>query len=222
MRLILMTLILSSSVQGAAPLFQQAAAPGAWVRFQGTLTINTIEQPVNYLVRAGESVEKNGQKLMRLELIAHTENDGVERESVTFQLLIPEAAFGEGKDPVLRASETWVTYVGSEPRQIGSIAEVDPPFAMLLQGPTANTKTLHETHDVDWQCGRLACQVIEGESSYGIGPFALKATHRIYRHSDVPFGLAGVRQELSGKVGEIRESALLDVQAVDFGLKPRD
>ena len=42
-------------------------------------------------------------------------------------------------------------------------------------------------------------------------------THRVFRHKDVPFGLAGIQQELNASVGGQKQMAVIKMTLKDHG-----
>lgn len=211
---ILLLLICSNCF--ADPIFQFAAPTGAWVKFEGTLTIDKGEQPVRYLVKSGEVESRGGQELQWIELLALDTKVQEEKTVVKFRLLIPSAEFGEGKDPLANATEVTAQFGEEPPRSILGIAEIDPPFAFALSGP-GESEPLPEPEVVDWQGGKLSCTAFNGESTQSLAGLKYEMQHHILRHKEVPFQVASVRQETTAVFGSEKRTAVLAVQIVDFG-----
>jgi len=118
-----------------------------------------------------------------------------ERSFVLYKLLVAEVEFGKGKDPLSKALKVWVKFGDGDPQEYPSIAAVDPFLSMIITGTTGETKKLDAKEPVDWQEGRLQCNVHTGTSTLEVGVIKAEATHRVLYHADVPFGIAGAKQE---------------------------
>jgi hypothetical protein len=68
-----------------------------------------------------------------------------------------------------------------------------------------------------WQRGELECTVVSGDNELELGVVKLKMTHRIFRHRDVPFGIAGMQQDLKLSIGGQETSVTLRVALRDYG-----
>ena len=218
MRTLAFVFAIAGVANAADPIFQVSAPAGSWVRYEGTLTIDKAEQLVRYLVKAGEQESRGGQEMQWIDLIALDPQVQEDKPQVHFRLLIPQVEFGAGKDPLMHASEVTVQYGEGPSRNITGIAEVDPPFAFALSGPSGDSQTLDAPEAVDWQRGKLVCNVCEGESSRSFGPLKYQMQHHILRNQEVPFEMASVRQETVTQVSDQSQKVVLSIQVVDFHL----
>lgn len=179
---------------GPQPLLQTLPEDGAWVTYFVLMKINGDEDQVEWTAASVGTRQVDGEPHRWLELRAKG-GGSVYR---IYKALIPESKFVPGKNPLRDAGEIWVKYGDEEPRRISSIREDDPYLDLLLSGPVSNVKKLDETETVDWQKGRLKCEVWEGENKLDIQALKVENTQRLLKHKSVPFGIAGAKVHLSG------------------------
>ena len=122
-----------------------------------------------------------------------------------FKALVPENAFGKGKDPTAEVREAWGQQGDAEPKELTGEGELEifNRFVMLvLRGPTKNIQTMEDPDTIDWQSGKLKCTVITGESNFESDKLGLKAdlTHRLLINDKIPFRLAGSKFHIDVKV----------------------
>ena len=179
---------------GPQPLLQTLPKDGAWVSYYVLMKINGDENQVEWKAASVGTKQVDGAPHRWLELSA---KGGGEVYAV-YKALIPELKFAPGKNPLHDAKEIWVRRQEDTPRRIASIREDDPHLDLLLSGPVSNVKKLDETKTVDWQKGRLECEVWEGENKLETQFLKIKNTQRLLKHQSVPFGIAGAKVQLSG------------------------
>ena len=135
--------------------------------------------------------------------------------NLTWRLLVPEEAFGEGKDPLSKAVKTWIKIDNLEPEAVETIQSKDPIFAILFQGPRKNLKFEEAKEKVVWQRGELECSAVSGQNDLEFGVVKLNMTHRVLRNRDVPFGVAGMQQNLKASFGGQAEEVVIRVSLRD-------
>ena len=205
----------------SAALLQTLPADGAWVTFNVNAKVNGQEFVLTGTVRSvGQAFHDGKQcRFIEYEQTADTPSPGdiPQLGNLTWRLLVPEEEFGEGKDPLGKAVKKWVTIGKNEPEVVESIEQKDPIFATLFQGPKQNLKTEDTKEKVSWQQGDLECSVITGRNELEFGVAKLNLTHRVFRHRDVPFGIAGVQQELKVSFGGQEHKASIRASLRDHG-----
>ena len=67
------------------------------------------------------------------------------------------------------------------------------------------------------QLGNLTWRLLVPEEEFGEGKDPLNMTHRIFRHRDVPFGIAGLQQDLKASLGGQEEKITIRVALRDYG-----
>jgi hypothetical protein len=178
---------------GPQPLLQTLPEDGAWVTYFVLLKTDGNEQQLEWTAASVGTKQVDGEPHRWLELSAKS-GGSVYR---VYKALIPESRFVPGKNPIRDSKELWVRYGNESPRRIPSIRDEDPTLDLLLSGPVSNVKKLHETEDVDWQKGRLKCEIWEGENKLDAKFFKLENKQRLLKNKSVPFGIAGSKVKIS-------------------------
>ncbi|MBC7821199.1 MAG: hypothetical protein IAG10_30295 [Planctomycetaceae bacterium] len=199
----------------SAALIQTLPADGVWVEFNANVKVNGQEIVPNWTVRSVGQAFHGGKQCRFLEM--EQTSDQPQLPKTMWRVLVPEDEFGEGKDPLSKAVKRWVKMGTNEPEAVDSIELKDPIFAMLLAGPKENLKTEEAKEKVNWQQGDLECSVISGRNEIELGTAKFGMVHRVFRHKDVPFGLAGMHQELSLNFGGQKQTALIKMTLKDHG-----
>jgi hypothetical protein len=205
----------------SAALLQTLPADGAWVTFNVNATVNDQEFAATGTARSVGRAIDGGKQYRFIEYEQTVEVPPAfnvpQLGNLTWRMLVPEDEFGEGKDPLDRASRKWLKIDNMEPEIVGSIELRDPIFAVLFQGPKKNLKVEDAKEKVTWQRGELECTVVSGYNELEFGIAKLKMTHRIFRHRDVPFGIAGMQQDLTATIAGQENSVKLRVSLRDHG-----
>lgn len=199
----------------SAALIQTLPADGTWVEFNVNVKLNGQEIVPTWTGRSVGQAFHGGKQCRFIEM--EQVCDHPEMPNMTWRLLVPEDEFGEGKDPLSKAVKRWVKISMGEPEAVESIELKDPIFAMLLAGPKQNLKAEEAKEKVNWQKGDLECSVISGRNEIELGGAMLSMSHRVFRHKDVPFGLAGMQQELKASFGGRMQSAIIKMTLRDHG-----
>ena len=205
----------------SAALIQTLPADGAWVTFNVNAKVNDQEFVLTGTVRSVGQALHGGKPCRFIEYEQATDAppaiDIPQLGNLTWRLLVPEEEFGEGKDPLGKAVKKWVKFDKAEPEAVESIEQKDPIFASLFQGPKQNVKTEDSKEKVSWQQGNLECSVITGRNELEFGIVKLNVTHRVFRHRDVPFGIAGVQQDLNVSLAGQEQKASVRASLRDHG-----
>ncbi len=196
-------------------LIQTLPKDGTWAEFNVNLKLNGQEAVPKWSLRSVGQAFHGGKQCRFLEM--EQTCDHPQLANVTWRLLIPEDEFGEGKDPLSKMVKCWVKYEPNEPELLESMQLKDPVFAMLLAGPKQNLKNEEAKEKVSWQQGDLECSVVSGHNEIELGNTKFGMKHRIFRHKDVPFGLAGMQQELNLNFGGQKQSATIKMTLKDHG-----
>lgn len=196
-------------------LFQTLPKDGTWVEFNVNVTLNGKEIVPIWQARSVGQAFHGGKQCRFIEM--EQTCDDPRLANATWRLLVPEDEFGEGKDPLSKMVKCWVKYEANEPEVVESIQLKAPAFAMLLLGPKQNLKTEEAKEKVSWQQGDLECSVVSGHNEIEFGNTKFGMTHRVFRHKDVPFGLAGMQQELNASFGGQKQVATIKMSLKDHG-----
>ena len=199
----------------SAALFQTLPPDGVWAEFNVNVTLNGKEIVPIWKARSVGQAFHGGKQCRFIEM--EQTCDHPQMPNMTWRLLVPEDEFGEGKDPLSKAVKCWAKTEKDEPEVVESIVLKDPIFAMLLAGPKQNLKTEAAQEKVSWQQGDLECSVVSGHNEIEFGSTKFGMTHRVFRHKDVPFGLAGMQQELNASFGGQKQMALIKMTLKDHG-----
>lgn len=178
---------------GPQPLLQTLPEDGAWVTYFVLMKTNGNENQAEWTAASVGTKQVDGNPYRWLELSAKS-GGSVYR---VYKALIPESKFVPGKNPIRDAKEIWVRYGNETPRRISSIRDEDPTLDLLLSGPVSNVKKLDETETVDWQKGRLKCEIWEGENKLDVKFLKLENKQRLLKNKNVPFGIAGSKVKIS-------------------------
>lgn len=202
-------------------LLQTLPADGVWTKFDVNVKLNGQEFVLAVTARSVGQAFQFGKQCRILEL--EQTNDNPPSDSIpqlgnlTWRLVVPEDAFGEGKDPLSKAGKIWLKIDKQDPEVVESVEQKDPFYATLLQGPKSHLKAEEAKEKVTWQRGDLECSVVSGENGSEFGIVKLTVTHRVFRHRDVPFGIAGLQQELKASIGGQEQKAVIRVSLRDYG-----
>lgn len=189
----------------SAPLMQTLPADGTWSTLSVTVDSEGQSVPLTWTIRSVGREMHDGKPCRYIEMEQVCDNGPQQviiyfLGNATWRLLIPEDAFGEGKDPMAKAVQTWHQQDKSEPMPVASIAAQDPLFAAILMGPKADLKPEAVSEKIAWQRGEWECQVLGGTQNIDFAGVTLQMNTRILRHRDAPFSTAGTRQELKATV----------------------
>ncbi|MEX1232426.1 MAG: hypothetical protein WEB58_19425 [Planctomycetaceae bacterium] len=205
----------------SAALMQTLPHDGAWATYNVNVMVNDQEFIMSATARLVGQATYGGKLCRFIEyeqtVAAPPAIDVPQLGNLTWRLLVPEEEFGEGKDPLAKAEKKWVKYDRMEPEAVESIELRDPIFAILFQGPKKNLKIEDAKEKVNWQRGQLECQVVSGQNELEIGGAKLDVMHRIFRHPDVPFGVAGMQQEMKATFGGQEVKVTLRASLRDHG-----
>ena len=205
----------------SAALVQTLPADGAWVTFNVNAKVNDREFVLTGTVRSVGQAFHGGKQCRFIEYEQATDVppaiDIPQLGNLTWRLLVPEEEFGDGKDPLSKAVKKWVKFDRAEPEAVESIEQKDPIFASLFQGPKQSVKTEDSKEKIRWQQGDLECAVVTGRNELEFGIVKLNVTHRVFRHRDVPFGIAGVQQDLKVSLAGQEQKASVRASLRDHG-----
>ncbi len=199
----------------SAALIQTLPTDGVWAEFNVIVKIEGREIVPKWAVRSVGQAFQSGKQCRFIEMEQSSDQDDFPK--TTWRLLVPEDEFGEGKDPLSKAVRRWVKQRDNDPESLDSVELKDPIFAMLLAGPKQNLKTETAKEKVSWQQGDLECSVISGGNEIDFVGNKLSMAHRVFRHKDVPFGLAGMHQELKLDIGGRKEAVSIKMSLRDHG-----
>lgn len=205
----------------SAALVQTLPADGTWVTYNVNVKVNDRDFVLSATLRSVGQAFHGGKQCRIIEVEQNTDAPFVEDVpqvgNLVWRVVIPEEEFGEGKDPLSKAAKKWIKLEKSEPELVESIELKDPIFALLIQGPKQNLKLEEAKEKVSWQQGDLECSVIAGQNESEFGIVKLSITHRVFRHRDVPFGIAGMQQDLKISIGDQKQSASVRMTLRDHG-----
>ena len=199
----------------SAALIQTLPADGVWAEFNVNVKLNGQEIVPKWSARSVGQAFHGGKQCRFIEM--EQTSDHPRMPNTTWRFLVPEDEFGEGKDPLSKAVKRWNKIEMEEPAAFESLEIKDPIFAMLLAGPKQNIKTEETKEKVSWQQGDLECTVISGGNELELGTAKFSMSHRVFRHTDVPFGLAGMQQELKASFGGQMQAATIKMTLRDHG-----
>ena len=205
----------------SAALMQTLPADGAWVTFNVNVKVNVQEFVMTGTARSVGQAFHGGQQCRFIEYEQTVDTPPAvnipQLGNLTWRLLVPEEEFGEGKDPLSKAGKKWLKIDTMESEVVESIELKDPIFAILFQGPRKNLKIEDAIEKVSWQQGELECAVVSGQNELEFGVAKLNMTHRVFRHRDVPFGIAGMQQDMKASFGGQEEKVTIRVSLRDHG-----
>ena len=194
-------LVTFSDEPKSGALMQTLPADGVWVTYSVNVKVNEQESLMTITGRSvGQAVYDGKQgRFIEYEQTVGTPSDIniPQLGNLTWRLLVPEESFGEGKDPLSKATHKWVQYGTQEPEVVDSIQLKDPIFLTLFQGPQKDLKFEAARETIVWQQGELKCRVISGENEKSLGQLSMKMACRLFLHRDIPFGIGGLHQDMA-------------------------
>lgn len=199
----------------SAALIQTLPADGVWTEFNVIVKIEGRELTPKWAVRSVGQAFQGGKQCRFIEMEQSSDQDNFQKK--IWRLLVPEDEFGEGKDPLSKAVRRWVKVNDNAAESVDSLELKDPIIAMLLAGPKQNVKSEDAKEKVSWQQGELECSIISGGNDVALAGNKLSISHRVFRHKDVPFGLAGLHQDLMASFGGKNETLSIKMSLRDHG-----
>ena len=88
---------------------------------------------------------------------------------------------------------------------------------MLCRGPKQNLKAEEIKEKINWQMGDLECSVISGKNELELGTAKIEMMHRVFRHKEIPFNLAGMHQDLKVSFGGKQQAAHIRMMLQNHG-----
>ncbi len=198
----------------ADALIQTLPPDGSWVSFQVNLKVDGQETRPIWSIRSVGKKVVDGDPCRWIEL--HSSVDGKIKQLV--KALVAEKEFGAGKNPLGKARTVWIQFgEGKEADEISSLAERDPALAAILEGPTANVQKREKKETIPWQNGNFECDVYDGKSSQDIFGNKLELAHTVWKHADIPFGIAAMKQGIKLQIGNQTTTGSIEMTLKEFG-----
>jgi hypothetical protein len=202
-----------TNIANADALVQDLPPDGSWITYHVTMKVGAQEvQPI-------WTVRSVGTKIVDNEPCRWIEMQSLDQDqSTVFKLQIPEKEFGKGKNPFGNAKKVWFKGPNAtDAKEFNSLAEIDLPLSIILQGPTTDVKKRDQKEPVKWQSGQFDSDVFEGLNSTELFGNKFELSHIVWKHADVPFGVAAMKQTMKLKLGTETQNASLDMTLKEFG-----
>lgn len=167
---------------------------GAWSRFAVTIEEGGAEYQVHWVTRSVGRLVHQDRPCRWIEL--EQQSESLIYPPRVYRLLIPEEAFGPGKNPTTAAIKIWVREKTGGPRVISSIAAYDERLAAVLEGPDANLARASRVETVSADKKTYSCDRLTGDRQTRIEGFGVRMEHSLLLCADVPFGIAGSTLEV--------------------------
>ena len=212
---LLLSLFAFAEEPKSAALLETLPPDGTWITYNGNIKINGQEALPTWTARSVGQTFAMGKMCRFIEL--EQTCDAPQVGNAIWRLVVPEDEFGEGKDPLGKAVKIWFKLEKNEPAEVESVQAQDPIFAMIIQGPKQNLKAEAAKEKINWQMGDLECSVISGKNELELGAAKFEMIHRVFRHKEVPFGLAGMHQDLKASFGGQPQTASIRMTLRDHG-----
>jgi len=199
----LLFLGLNSNLLAGEEFYYPLPDDGVWCRYFVNMNIAGVETASPWVISSVGQKDLDGEKCRWIELKQMSED--AKKTLRVFKALVPESAFGKGKDPTAEVRTAWGQEGDQEPHELTGEGELEVfnRFVLLvLRGPTKNVKAFDEPETIDWQNGKLKCSVITGESDFESKETGLRAqlTHRILISDKIPFRMAGSKFQIDIQV----------------------
>lgn len=219
-------LLLASFQIGAevkpTPFVDRLPEDGAWSKYGVNIDTEGRNVSLTFTIRSVGEVMHQGKPCRCLE-IEQVCKEGQQQilvytiGDVVWRLIIPEEAFGEGKDPLSQAVKVWRQIKPGDPAPENSIAAADPLLAALLKGPEGKLKLEAGREKIAWQRGTLECQVLSGDQQLEFAGATVRISSKIFKHEDVPFSIAGTEKEIKASAGGVDYRVSIKAAVQDFG-----
>jgi len=205
-RLIFSSLLLfglTTNLKAGEEIYYPLPEDGVWCRYFVNLNIAGVETASPWVISSVGRKDLNGEKCRWIELKQMSEDTKTTLR--VFKALIPENAFGKGKDPTAEVRAAWGQQGDDDPRELNGEGELEVfnrLVMLVLRGPTKNIRMLDKPDTIDWQNGKLKCRVITGDSNFESKETGLSAQlkHRILVSDKIPFRMAGSKFHIDVKV----------------------
>ena len=196
----------------AEPLLQMLPEDGEWVAFHVNMNVAGQATTPVWTIK---SVGKKDVADVKYRWIELQSKEG-ERNVIMFKCLVAETEFGKGKNPLAHALQVFVKFGDQEPREVESIAAADTPLALLLAGP-AESKKLDAKEPVEFQSGRLECDVFTGSAKSELGNAKVEISYRMLMSDKVPHGLAGAKFQIEADFAGNKVAGSIELSLKDTG-----
>lgn len=198
---IVAAVLLDANAAQSGVLLQTLPDDGAWVTFLVTAGSDGNDVSVTWTLRSVGTAFYEGRKCRYLEVEQSCENGPqqiyfYQLRPFVLRALVPEDAFGEGKDPLAHAVRMWAQEGDKSPVTIASADGPDPILAAIVSGPVANLNAESRPEKISWQRGELNCSVLSGNRELKFVGIPLTLTTRVLRSEEVPFSIGGLRQDI--------------------------
>ena len=222
--LILAAILLDANALKTAPLLTTLPDDGAWVTFQVTAGPQGNEASLTWTLCSVGTAVYEGKKCRFLELEQTCDNGPqqiyfYQLRPFVWRVLIPEEAFGEGKDPLSQTVMSWLKMGDDSPVAVLPGEGPDPILSAIVRGPAANFTTESEREKVSWQQGQLSCSVQSGQGELEFAGSDLKFSFRVLRSNEVPFSIGGLRQEIKSVFNETEYKIGINANLRDHGTR---
>ena len=210
----------STAVYGDA-LIRRLPADGAWARFYMNESWMDRSERTGWITISSVGEETIGKEKCRwIEWKFETE-DGQQRVTSVFKFLIPEEHLKAGGDPLTHVVKAWRK---SRDRDPVALEQIDiealyPRLHLICEGPPIELiKKLEKKETVQWQKGKLECEVLLGTTQEEYEIETSKVRYRLRVNPKIPFGVAAATLEVDSTIGE---RGTLEFIVVDMGTGAR-
>jgi len=194
------------------PLLGTLPEDGRWAKYNLRVQAANQDQTMTWTVRSVGQFQQGGRDVRCIETEIAAGNGDI--PPAVHRMLVPLDAFGPNKHALGQTVRMWKREGTNAVESFDSITG-DPITALFLVGATENVRKLEQKEAIDWQRGKLACDVFTGKSTQMIGDGKFHMTWTILRHQEVPFGLAGLRMKIT--IEDQPDSIDVTLTLQDFG-----
>lgn len=186
-------LFLVQSAPAADETFNQLPEDGTWSKYYVTVTgPGGLNLNIEMTLSSVGKTQANGKDCRWIEMLSVNAADGT-RHNV-FKMLIPEEELKQGpfaRSDVIRA---WAAEMENSVQ--AASGDGLAPVSFLFPDNLDDPQLSDEKETIDWQRGKIACQVLTGTSDSRLGTQDINIDHRYLLAPDIPFGLGGFTSAL--------------------------
>jgi hypothetical protein len=198
-------------------LLRRLPPDGSWATFHCSEEFDEGTTRNTYItIKSVGKAAVDGTDCRWIELKYQSDESRTAGKGYVIKFLIPEKHIGPDRDPLKHVIKSWRKNLDEELDELEKekVVEQYPRLYLVISEPIKITKKREEKGFVEWQKGRLECDVLEGTSRRELKVENCDLEYRLSVNEKVPFGVAGVTMRLESSLGY---KGTIEYRLVDMG-----
>lgn len=194
-------LAMSEGQAVADGLVRKLPADGSWATFHCMEEFDDGNKRAYYVtIKSVGAVEVEKKACRWLEFKFQDDEQRKSGIGLAEKFLIPDEHWGPKGDPSNHAIKAWRKRVDKEPMEFAKLEDYFPRLYLILPPPIDLKKTKVQ-EAVEWQGGRLMCDVLQGTARHVLKVETCETQFRLLVSDKAPFGVAGASQQIQSNRG---------------------